>query len=396
MNEIRIKLPRPHAGQQQVIDSSARWKVLMCGRRWGKTLVAMVIAITRMLKGERVGYITPQFQLGKDFFKDLLQLIPSSLIRTENKTDLYIELVTGGSLKFFSGESLDSMRGRKYHYIIIDEAAFISDLQEAWNTSIRPTLSDYQGGCLFISTPRGKNFFFSLWVKGSNKEEDHESWHFESRDNPFFPTAEWEAAKKTMPEAQFNQEYKAMASENAANPFGTNHIIQNTIIELSTQPTIIYGIDLAKYNDYTVITGLDASGSMSYFDRFQLPWGLTQNKIEQLPSKIYKVVDATGVGDVVFEALQLTCSNIEGFKFTTESKPKIIYELIKDVEQGNLKFNEITANEMHTYEYKYTSTGHIKFEAMPGFNDDTIAALAIANHHKHQAVSSANWKLYTA
>lgn len=396
MNEIKIQLPKPHIGQQEVIDSSSRFKVLMCGRRWGKTLVAMIICITKMLKGERVAYITPQFQLGKDFFKELLSLIPDALIKEDNKSELYIELITGGSLKFFSGESLDSMRGRKYHYIVIDEAAFVTDLKEAWNTSIRPTLSDYQGGCLFISTPRGKNFFYSLFIKGKNREDGYESWHFESISNPFFPAAEWEAAKASIPEAQFNQEYKAIASENAANPFGTQYIRNNTLEDLSNEPTIIYGIDLAKYNDWTVISGLDANGKMSYFDRFQLPWQLTQNRIIELPSNILKVIDATGVGDVVFENLQMTCHNIEGFKFTAESKPKIIYELIKDVEQGNVKFNQITADEMNVYEYKYTSTGHITFNAQSGFNDDTIAALALANHHKAQALHNSNWKLYTA
>lgn len=366
----------------------------MCGRRFGKSLIAMVICIQRMLKGEHCAYITPEFGLGKTFFKDVLEYIPKEIIRVDNKSELYIELITGGSLRFFSGEALGSMRGRRFHYIVIDEAAFISDLEGEWNTAIRPTLTDYKGGCLFISTPRGKNYFYSLYQKGINGEQDYQSFHFTTYDNPHIDKGEVDMAMKSIPQAQFNQEYLAIAGENAANPFGIDNIRNNTLTTLSTLPTVVYGIDLAKYSDWTVITGLDCNGHMSYFDRFQLPWTLTQQRIERLPNNIVKVVDSTGVGDVVFENLQLTCQNIRGFKFTTDSKPKMVYELIKDVEQGKVKFNQVTADEMMVFEYKYTSTGHIKFEAQSGFNDDCVMSLAIANKHKDQVQSVQNWKLY--
>lgn len=393
--EIQITLPRPHTGQQKVLDSTARFKVLLCGRRWGKSQVAQHIAITRMLSKQQIAYVTPTFDLAKKFFNDILLVLPVQLIKGLNKTDLQIELITGGSIKFFSGEVLDRFRGYKFHYVIVDEAAFISDLKEAWNSAIRPTLSDYQGGALFVSTPRGKEFFYSLYLKGLDiLEEEYESFHFASNDNPFFPPEEFEAARKSLPSIVFNQEYLAIAGENSNNPFGTDNINQNIIQTLSTEPTNVFGIDLAKYADYTVVIGLDLQGHMTYYDRFQLPWTLTQNRIQQLPSDILKVVDSTGVGDVVYEHLQNTCQNIMGFKFTTESKPKVIYELIKDVEQGNVKYNQAVADEMHAYEYKYSSTGHIKFEAQAGFNDDTIAALAIANHFRQQAIQSAGWRLH--
>lgn len=394
-NEIKIILPKPHIYQQQVIDSTARFKVLLCGRRWGKTLVALIIAINKMLSGQRIAYVTPSFDLARNFYSELLKILPEQLIKSDNKSDLTIELITGGVIKFFSGESLERFRGYKFHYVIVDEAAFINDLKSSWHSSIRPTLSDYQGGALFISTPRGKEFFYSLYLKGKDVlETEYKSFHFPSNTNPYFPKDEFEAVKKSLPTFQFNQEYLAIAGENSNNPFGTDNINRNIITTLSTNPTVVFGIDLAKYSDFSSITGLDSNGVMSYFDRFQLPWNLTQNKIEQLPSDILKIVDSTGVGDVVYENLQNTCSNIIGFKFTAESKPKIIYELIRDVEQGNVKYNEVTANEMHTYEYKYSSTGHIKFEAQSGYNDDTICSLAIANHHRNEAIQSQGWKLY--
>jgi hypothetical protein len=391
--EITLTLPKPHVGQRQVLDSNARWRILMCGRRWGKSQVAQIIAIQKMLYKEHIAYITPTFDLAKNFFNQILKVIPSALIASDNKSELQIHLITGGSIKFFSGESLDRLRGYKFHYVIIDEAAYIPDLQTAWNSSIRPTLSDYQGGALFISTPRGYNFFYSLFLKGQNKEEGYESFRFSSNENPYFPDEEFEAAKKETPRLQFEQEYLAIPSANQSNPFGDS-IKPNIITELSTQPTVVYGVDLAKYSDYTVITGLDAKGYMNYYDRFQLSWEQTKQRVLALPNDIPIYVDSTGVGDVVVEMLQNEKMNVNGFKFTQESKPKIITKLINDVEKGDLKYIQPVADEMEVFEYIYTSTGHIKYQAQAGFHDDCIMSLAIANFHREQVRFNENWSLY--
>lgn len=390
---VQVNLPKPHKGQQQVLASTARFKVLLCGRRWGKTLVSQIIAISAMLNGEMVAYVTPEFGLGKEFFREILQYLPERVIKTNNKSDLYIELVTGGSLKFFSGEALDSFRGRKFHKVIIDEAAFINDLANAWYGSIRPTLSDFKGEALFISTPRGQNFFYACYLKGKYHEEGFASWHFPTNTNPYFPKGEFEEAKATYPEAKFKEEYLAEPMENSANPFGVDNIKKNTISTLSSEPTVVYGIDLASRYDFTVIIGLDANGVMTYFDRFQLPWSTTMDKIKLLPQDTLKVIDSTGVGNVVFDELQSTTNNIRGFTFTSTSKPAIINQLVNNVQKGTIKFNDITAAEMNVFEYSRTSTGHIKFAAQAGFHDDCVCALAIADHHKYTAFSNSNWKL---
>ena len=392
--EINIRLPKPHTAQQKIIDSKARWKVLMCGRRFGKSQIGIIVSITDILNSKQVAIITPEFGLAKDLHKDIVSFIPDRIIKENNKTDLYLELITGGSVKFFSGNSINAIRGRKYHKVIIDEAAFIPDLQSSWEQVIRPTLTDYKGDGIFISTPKGKNYFHALYLKGLNKEEGFESFHYTSYDNPHIDRAEIDDAKRELPSAQFNQEYLAMPLSDANNPFGTDNINKNIITTFSMNPTVVYGIDVAKVNDYTVISGLDEGGSMTYFDRFKLPWESIKLKISQLNADTMKVIDSTGVGDVIFESLSLDVPNIEGFKFTGESKPKIIYELIKDVEKGECKYNQTTADEMHVFEFKYTSTGHIKFEAASGFHDDTIAAIAMANHYRKYFTQITNWKLY--
>jgi hypothetical protein len=88
--------------------------------------------------------------------------------------------------------------------------------------------------------------------------------------------------------------------------------------------------------------------------------------------------------------------NVVGFKFTGESNPKLMFHLMKQMEQGQVKYTEEYASEMYTFMYHYTSTGHIKFEARPGYTDDRIMSLAMAVLYKPQVVANNQWRLYSA
>ena len=164
--EVTIELNKPHEGQAAVLESNARFKVLMCGRRWGKSLISKNISITEALNGRITGYVTPTYALAKVFFDDISKIIPSG-IATANKSDLTFKFITGGEIRFFTGERLDNFRGLRLHNVIIDEAAYIPHLKDAWNNAIRPTLTDFQGKAIFISTPRGKDFFYGANNKSS-------------------------------------------------------------------------------------------------------------------------------------------------------------------------------------------------------------------------------------
>ncbi len=114
-----------------------------------------------------------------------------------------------------------------------------------------------------------------------------------------------------------------------------------------------------------------------------------------LPNNIMKVVDATGVGDFVFERLQQQADGVIGFKFSSKTKPALMRELIVDVQQGRLKYNQTTAEEMLVFEYHTTSSGHPQYAAQSGYHDDCVMSLAMANHYRKQAWANTNWKLYT-
>jgi len=386
--QISLKLPSPHKAQREVLKAFEykRFITLCCGRRFGKSLICSVIStITLYSRPEQfVAYITPTYSLGKFFFNELLKTLPAVTIKSANISDLKIELLNGSTLTFFTGERLDALRSRRFHLVIVDEAAFIPNLEDGWKNSIRATLTDYKGKALFVSTPRGKDYFFALT---SVEKDDWQNFHFSTYDNPHIDVEEINSAKESLPDSVFQQEYLAVAGENSSAVVALKYITENTIKELSTKPTVVFGIDVAKYTDWTVITGLDADGNMSYFDRFQTPNEITKQRIKALPASTLKVMDSThgSLGDGIYESLiNDGVSNLQGFEFTGASKPKLIMEMVLAIEKGELKFNEKTADELSTFEYTYSSTGHIKYNAINGCHDDCVAALAIANKYRKQ------------
>ena len=162
--EVTIEIEnKPHEAQMAVLQSTARFRVLMCGRRFGKSIVAQMEALKACGEGKRVAYITPTYLLAKTFYSELDKALPLSVKR--NASDLIIEM-NGGGIRFFTGENLDRMRGMKFHLCIIDEASFIPKLEDGWINAIRPTLTDYTGDAFLLSTPKGVNFFHECYSRG--------------------------------------------------------------------------------------------------------------------------------------------------------------------------------------------------------------------------------------
>lgn len=368
-----IEVPEPHINQEPILESDARFVVLMCGRRFGKSELSQIKLITKAIQGEQIAYITPTYKLAKQFYEKLSASLPYP------SKDLKIYFPNGGMVEFFTGERLDNLRGRKFHGVIVDEASFISDLEDGWLNSIRPTLTDYKGWALFLSTPRGKNFFYSLFMKGG--EPNWQSFKFTTFDNPYIDKDEIEEARRQLPAPVFEQEYMANPMENAANPFGSQNI-RDCIRPITSDP-VCFGIDLAKSYDWSVIIGLDAGGNVAYFDRFQKDWHSTKQVIKSLPRKPI-LLDSTGVGDPIFEELQREGLMVEGLKFTQNSKQQLMVGLQNAIHQKTISYpSGVIVDELEIFEYQFTASG-VKYSAPSGFHDDAVTALALA------------WSMYTS
>lgn len=367
---MQILLPSPHINQQKILENDKRFRVIMCGRRFGKSELSQILSVTYASRGLSVAYITPTYGLAKVFFGKLTEALPFP----NNKSDLKIAFPTGGEIEFFTGERLDNLRGRKFHLVIVDEASFIPDLENGWNNSIRPTLTDYKGKAVFLSTPKGKNFFYSLFMKQG--ENDWSSFKFTSYDNPFIDPQEIDDARMQLPEVVFEQEYMANPSENSANPFG-NAFIRNCVKPISNQQVVAFGIDVAKSFDHTVVIGLDNNGNVAYFDRFQMDWHNTKENIKRLP-KCPILIDSTGVGDPILEDLKRDGLQIEGLKFTSQSKQQLMEGLSTAIQQQKIGFPDgVIRDELEIFEYEFTKSG-VRYSAPTGFHDDAVCALALA------------------
>jgi hypothetical protein len=240
-------------------------------------------------------------------------------------------------------------------------------------------LTDYKGRALFLSTPKGKNYFYSMYIKGIANETDWQSFQFSTYDNPFIDKSEVDDARLQLPEIVFEQEYMANPMENAANPFGSAYIKQ-CVFPMSTQPVKVYGVDLAKSMDFTVITGLDQNGSVCYFDRFQKDWRQTKQTITNLV-KAPILIDSTGVGDPIFEDLQQDGLNITGYKFSSTTKQQLMEGLASAIQQRKITYPDgPIVKELEIFEYQYTQHG-VKYSAPSGFHDDCVMSLALAINH---------------
>jgi hypothetical protein len=175
--QIEVELSAPHSGQRRVLAERGRFNVLECGRRFGKSKLGQHVAIRGMLSGKRWGWFAPTHKILDEVRREITDSL-KPVTAYANKIEARIELITGGTLEFWSLDNPDSGRSRKYHGIVIDEAGIIRDLEQAWNETLRATLADYKGEAWFLGTPKGRNFFHRLFARGESGEAGWKSWRW--------------------------------------------------------------------------------------------------------------------------------------------------------------------------------------------------------------------------
>lgn len=187
---IQIRLPKPHKSQRLVLRQAQRWNVLCCGRRWGKTKLGLILACLPALQGFPVGWFAPDFKTQQELFREAARVL-KKVIRECNRSEWRIELLSGGVIEFWSlHNNPDAGRSRHYKRVIIDEAAMVPHLEEVWKKAIRPTLIDLVGDAWFLSTPRGRNFFWELFQRGKEGRRGYACWQMPSDANPLLRLSE--------------------------------------------------------------------------------------------------------------------------------------------------------------------------------------------------------------
>jgi len=205
--------------QADIFELDTRYRVGMCGRRFGKNEVATAALIDYALQPDTYRYgadtdpicwwVGPTYTQTKKYgFQKTLEKLPEAVIDGQPKRSAPFEipLVNGAQIEFYSFDRPSSLQGAGVDMMVIDEAAYMAET--IWDNDLRPMLLDNEGGALLISKPIGENWFYDRFKRGETTPE-WGSIHATSYDNPWIPDAEIDKAKQTTPENVFRQEYLA-------------------------------------------------------------------------------------------------------------------------------------------------------------------------------------------
>ena len=352
----------------------------MCGRRFGKTAVGIRWLCDGALAGEPVAWFAPSYKLALEAWRELVDRLKPVTSRISEQ-DKRLELMTGGVIEVWTLDGPDPARGRKYRRVVIDEAGIVRDLLDVWQQAIRPTLVDLGGLALILGTPKGRRHgFVTLFNRGNTGEDaDWAAFRASTLDNPYIPAEEVETARNELPPEVFAQEFEGIPTDDGANPFGLE-AIRKAVGELSIHPPVIYGLDLARAMDYTVLIGLDAWRRVTYVDRWQAPWAVTKDKVRAIVGTIPVVADATGVGDAIVADLDVMGVAVTPHVFTQPSKLRLMQRLVTAFQAKELTLPAgWLITELETFEFSYGSSG-VKYEAPKGLHDDGVMALGLALH----------------
>lgn len=199
--------------QNEIAADLHRFRVVNCGRRFGKTTLAIEEIKGKVLaRASKVAYIAPTFQQARDIAWEALKAELRPILASVNESRLELRvrnLEETESLVVLRGwEAIETLRGQHFDFIVIDEVASMRNFWLLWQEVIRPTLTDTKGEVLFISTPKGFNHFYDLYCLEA-KDSDYKSFHFTSYDNLHIPKDELDKAKRELTEDRFSQEYMA-------------------------------------------------------------------------------------------------------------------------------------------------------------------------------------------
>ena len=195
--------------QRHIWDSDSRFKLLCSGRRFGKTYlcIARLITWAASKPNSLNWYVTANYRMAKQIaWRQLKNMVPPEICVKRNETDLLIELSNGSIISLKGAENADSLRGVSLSSLVIDEAAYVK--QDAWEMVLRPALSDQGGPAWFITTPAGLNWFHDLWEQ-SQEQDDWATFSYTTIQGGNVLADEVEAARRTLDERTFRQEYLA-------------------------------------------------------------------------------------------------------------------------------------------------------------------------------------------
>ena len=408
MNEIVIPHnfdPEKRPYQLKILKSRARFKFLIIHRKAGKTALAVNRLIIQSLK--QVGirwYVAPTYKQGKEIvWRDpdmLFKYIPKEILaKKPNESELTVPFIGGSILGIKGADEPDALRGPNPKDVVLDEAFMMK--QEIWTEILLPiAMANPDMNIWIIGTPKPEGaFWWELYQKFQARMEAGDQNYFamtlRAEDSGILSGEQLAEAKDTMTQMGYEQEFGCVYH-------GTEGVvfrgIDRCILKTSGNQPIEYdekeynrnfrykfGIDLARLQDWTVMTGINRMNfHVDYFDRFnQVDYRLQKARIEAVLRRYGNAeadIDSTGVGDPIVDDLGGRGLNVRGIGFTEQMKANLIQNLALHIEQGKIKFPNIPdlITELRQFGYEVTKGGHVRYSAPDGKHDDCVISLALA------------------
>lgn len=392
---IEIERPTLAGYQKKILDSESRYTITEAATKVGKTFTHLwwlfEKAHTPPKEGANYWWVAPVYTQAKIAFTRLRRVVASSGQYRINESELFIETPNGARIWFKSAEKPDNLYGEDVYAAVFDE--FTRAREAAW-IALRTTLTATKAPCKFIGNVKGKgNWGYKLGLKARAGEPGYEYFKITAYDAVaagILDAAEIEQAKRDLPDHAFRELYLAEALDDMANPFGMK-FIDKCVKPISSLSPVAYGVDLAKSVDWTVVIGLDDSGDICFFERWQSDWAQTRRRIIQTIGSTPAFIDSTGVGDPIVEDIKKECHQAEGYHFSQTSKQQIMEGLVVAVQNQQVSILDgIMKDEMESFEFEYSRTG-VKYRAPEGMHDDMVCALALAYAKFNTRVSPTMW-----
>jgi hypothetical protein len=386
----------PHPGQWEIHKSPAPRRIVACGVRWGKTTCAAMEGLAAALepRPRSIGWVVaPTYDLADRVFREIqlgaVQYLRHRVVAMkEAERRLILTNLAGGQseIRAKSADNPVSLLGEGLDWVIVDEASRLKPT--IWQSHLSQRLIDKQGWALLISTPKGKGYFFDLFQRARQGDPGYASWNMPSWTNPLLDADVIEEERGRLPERVFRQEYGAEFLEGAGSVFSNvRECATGTWREPEQGQRYWAGLDLAKVEDFTVLVIMDRDRNVVFVDRFhRLDWDTQLARIQghiRRYNDARVFVDATGVGDPIFEALKKEDLYVTAYPFTAKSKSALVNALVLAMEQRviQLPTPELWPegiDELEAFEYSVTDQGNVRMAAPGGGHDDCVMALALA------------------
>lgn len=325
--------------QSKIFRDESRFKVVVAGRRFGKTVLALwsLIAVAYNKQNSICWYTAPTYRQAKQIAWSMLRgFLPQEAIASRNETDLSLTLINGSIIALRGADNYDSLRGVGLDALVLDEYADMA--AEVWTEVLRPSLSDKRGSALFIGTPAGFNHLYNLWIEAETKP-DWKAWQFTTADGGNVPPEELEAARLDLDERTYKQEYLASFESMTGRVYSEFDRHLNVSADLvDTGVELLVGMDF-NINPMSAVIGVKVTNQLHILDEITIPNGNTELMCDALhlryPNRrIYVYPDPSGqarktsspVGQTDFSILAA-----HGFRVLSPPSAPLVVDRVNEV-----------------------------------------------------------------